>query len=64
MGDKARLPRLMNRGSWRHPVFGNREVWVAQSSRFMWFDRPLLLAGPLVRREIKKVLDDIERRLR
>jgi len=64
MGDKARLPRLMNKGTWRHPVFGNREVWVTQTSRYLWFDRPLLLSGPLVRREIKKVLDDIERRLR
>jgi hypothetical protein len=34
---KERVPRLMNRGKWRHPVFG-RDVWVDQVSEPGWFD--------------------------
>jgi hypothetical protein len=32
------LPEKMNRGSWAHPVFGNRAVWARQTSRPRWFD--------------------------
>lgn len=28
-----RLAKLYNRPSWRHPVFGDREVWVTQKGR-------------------------------
>ena len=33
------LPVLMNRGSWRHPVFGNRENYAAQTSDRGWWTR-------------------------
>lgn len=29
--DQRRLPRHMDRGQWRHPVFGNRNAWVSQT---------------------------------
>jgi len=63
MGGLSVLPQRMNAGRWRHPVYGNREVWVTQTSRAGWFDRTLQMQGPGVRREIKRVLDDIERKL-
>ena len=32
-------PKRTNRASgWRHPVYGNREVWVQQSGKVKWFD--------------------------
>lgn len=32
-------PKRTNRASgWRHPVFGNREVWVDQTGKIDWFD--------------------------
>jgi hypothetical protein len=38
-GDQKRLPKNMNRGRWRHPVFGNKEVWVSQQTDPPgWFD--------------------------
>ena len=33
-------PKRTNRSSgWRHPVYGNREVWVQQHGKTKWFDR-------------------------
>ena len=33
-------PKRTNRSSgWRHPVYGNREVWVQQAGKPKWFDR-------------------------
>ena len=33
-------PKRTNRASgWRHPVYGNREVWVQQHGKTKWFDR-------------------------
>ena len=33
-------PKRTNRSSgWRHPVYGNREVWVQQHGKNGWFDR-------------------------
>ena len=38
--DQRRLPKRMNRGSWRHPVMGNRHAWVTQVvTPDNWFDR-------------------------
>lgn len=59
LGSKARLPRLMNRGHWRHPVFGNRRNWADQTSRAGWWDTTADAHASRVRREMKKVLDDI-----
>ncbi len=38
MGDAAYLPARTNEGRWRHPVMGNKNVWVTQTSRQGWFD--------------------------
>jgi len=36
----ANAAKRTNRaGGWRHPLFGNREVWVQQSGKVKWFDR-------------------------
>lgn len=67
---QKRLPALMEgegvqRGRrvdtrWRHPVFGNREVWVQQDSHPYFF--PVVgMAGPASRRAVTKVLDGISR---
>jgi hypothetical protein len=45
---QRKLPRLLNRGHWRHPVFGGR--WTAQkASPAGWFDRPAKKHRPKVR---------------
>lgn len=54
------LPKLTNRGQWRHPVFGG-DVWVVQESRKGWFDNTLKKERPLVHLKIKRVINKIER---
>ena len=49
---QRRLPRYLNKGKWRHPVFGNKEVWVGQKSEPHWFEDTLKKQGPEVRKEI------------
>lgn len=50
-------------GRLRHPVYGNRQVWVAQEVPTHWFTRPLEALEPTVQAAMKRVLDDITRRL-
>lgn len=65
MGDQASLPQRMNRpGQWRHPVYGNREMWVTQTSRAGWFDKPILATRPKAVFEMAKVLQRIIRRMK
>lgn len=63
MGDQASLPKVTNEGHWRHPVHGNTKVWVTQTSRRAWFDDANRQAAKDVRASVKKVIDDIEKRL-
>lgn len=51
--------RSANRGQIRHPVFGNRDVWVNQSVPPGWFDEPIKKEAPAIRRELEKALHDV-----
>jgi hypothetical protein len=58
------LPRAVEGTKrWRHPVFGNREVWVQQPKQPYFFHvvRPLGVAS---RRAVNRVLDGISRDIR
>lgn len=48
--------RGANRGVIRHPVFGNRRVWVNQKVPSGWFDEPLRDGAPVVRRHLEEAL--------
>lgn len=61
--DQRSLPDRIDDGRWRHPVFGNRSVWVNQYGR-PWWGVTLRRMEPHMRREIARVLDDVESRLR
>lgn len=63
LGEQAGAARSTNRGRWRHPVFGDRDVWVQQESRPGWFDKAVRIGGVNTKREIRQVLNDLERRL-
>lgn len=57
----------MNRGRLRHPVFGNRAVWVNQQVTPGWWDKPTSENPELameVQHEIETVLDETDRRLK
>lgn len=48
-------------GTFRHPVYGNRDVWVAQAAR-PFIPAALERSAPAVAREIAKIYDDIARK--
>lgn len=52
-------------GRLRHPVFGNRSVWVTQSAgvRPKWMEPVFEGSKPEVTRGIQRVLDDIARKV-
>jgi hypothetical protein len=55
--------RLDTQGRDRHPVFGNREVWVQQKVKPHWFEIPMRAGAPKVRRELDQVVTDVARKL-
>lgn len=52
-----------NRGVIRHPVFGNRDVWVNQRVPAGWFDDTVKQNVPAVRRELEQALHDVAERV-
>lgn len=59
VGKKRGGARSANRGVVRHPVFGNREVWVNQRVPKGWFDDAMKAGAPTVRRELEKAMRDV-----
>lgn len=63
-GRKSQLSD-MDQGSLRHPVYGNRQVWVRQQVQPGWWTEPTEEIGPTVQAEVQKALrrvaDKIER---
>lgn len=53
----------LNRGTVRHPVFGNREVWVTQRVRPGWWDRPVDASAPQVRRDVIAAMDRVAKKV-
>lgn len=50
----------MDAGSFRHPVHGNRKVWVQQSVTPGWFTKPLNEAMPKVRASLMEAMEVTE----
>lgn len=53
----------LNAGRLRHPLFGNRNHWYAQSTRRGFFDEPLRKQAPVVRAELERVLADVAKKI-
>lgn len=53
----AKGARSANKGFIRHPVFGNRQVWVEQQVPPGWFDDPLRDSAPAVRRDLLEAIE-------
>lgn len=52
--DQRTLPRRMNKGSWSHPVYGNRNAWVKQTvSPPGWWSSTARRSGPAAREGVK-----------
>lgn len=55
----GRRAKFMNRGRWRHPLFGNRDRWYDQTVPPGWFDDPARAAGPNVQKAILRAVERI-----
>ena len=51
--------RALDAGRLRHPVYGNRNVWVNQSVPAGWFSKTIENGADEVRKELVKALDDV-----
>lgn len=58
---KKREVRAIDAGILRHPVFGNRDAWVAQKIRKGFWSDPVREAGPAVKAEAITVIQDMHR---
>jgi hypothetical protein len=60
--DQRKLPRHLNRGKWRHPVFGS-DRWVEQTVKPGYFDRPTASGGPRIRTAAVGAVNDLLKEL-
>ncbi|RMI92047.1 hypothetical protein BIU87_20820 [Streptomyces sp. ZS0098] len=57
-------PKRTNRSSgWRHPVYGNREVWVQQTGKVRWFDRAFDGEQAHYKRQVQLAVADMVNRI-
>ncbi|WP_371670028.1 hypothetical protein OG985_21745 [Streptomyces sp. NBC_00289] len=61
--DLKNMPKVINSGRIRHPVFGNRRRWATQWAQPPWWDSTVRQHTPRMEREVARVLDDVRRRL-
>ncbi|WP_426568088.1 hypothetical protein [Streptomyces canus] len=62
--DLRRMPRVIDDGRIRHPVFGNRKRWATQWARPAgWWSRTVRAGYPRMRAEVERVLGDVRRDL-
>lgn len=59
VGKKRGGARQANRGFIRHPVFGNRNVWVSQKVPPGWFDDPMRASAPAIRRDLADAIEAV-----
>lgn len=56
-------PRRLNRDSWRHPLFGNREFWFTQRGAPGYFDRPLQERRDEMRAAVVRAVEEMSERI-
>lgn len=62
--DQRRLPKSMDRGQWRHPVYGNQKAWVTQTvTPKGWFTEKARDSHPRVRGEFNATVHHHAQRL-
>lgn len=60
----ANAAKRTNRASgWRHPLFGNREVWVQQTGKVKWFDHAFEGRRNSYEHAVKSALADMVNRI-
>jgi hypothetical protein len=60
----ANAPKRTNRAAgWRHPAWGNREVWVHQHGKLEWFDRAFQGREGIYKQAVEQAMEDMARRI-
>ncbi|MET9734282.1 hypothetical protein ABZZ79_27685 [Streptomyces sp. NPDC006458] len=60
----ANAPKRLNRaGGWRHPVYGNREIWVQQHGKVDWFDRAFQGREGEYKAAVEAAMENMARRI-
>lgn len=54
----------MNRGRLRHPVFGNRQVWVNQEIKAGWFSDPADATKPVAQQRVRAAMERVQNQLK
>lgn len=62
-GFKQAPRRTVAARGWRHPVFGNKNVWVTQPGKRGWFYRPQRSGERSYREAVAKVLKEMAQRI-
>jgi hypothetical protein len=62
-GAARKLPANIDKGSWRHPVYGNRSTWVQQTGSKGWFSDTGIKHYPKIRHGIAKAMQSAIREL-
>ncbi|MFD0353515.1 hypothetical protein ACFVHW_07160 [Streptomyces sp. NPDC127110] len=61
--DLRGMPKVMNTGRIRHPVFGNRRRWATQTTTPLWWENTIRRHRPRMEREVERILGDIRARI-
>lgn len=48
---------------WRHPVYGNTDVWVHQRGKLEWFDKAFRGREGIYKQAIQEAMEDMARRI-
>jgi hypothetical protein len=56
--------RLNSKKGWRHPVFGNRDVWVEQMGEPEYFDKPLRSRKEQMQQAVMGAVQEMRDRIR
>jgi len=63
VGTNAYQIAAMNRGRLRHPVYGNRSVWVTQKIKPGWFSDPIKAEARSLQRAALKAVEKVGRQV-
>lgn len=58
--DARAMAHAFEKGSIRHPVFGNRQVWVSQRTGGPWFAPAIRARHPEFVRAVSQIIDDVK----
>lgn len=60
--DEVNLPAYLDSQSgWRHPVFGNRHVWVRQDTGGSWFRATIERGQPEIQQRLEEIFESAAR---